>query len=163
MTVHTKPVPVNVALEFITMRTSHRGSSLFTGYPKFTQASPPTEAAQAEQPITTQYTPAQTMALLGLRKSELSLALPAKLEHSTARPSEDAKAELRGMYLAEIRRDGALHLTVLGHFKANQLAKALAEQLGVPIPAYTSAPHRHDGYRRRGAFQRGVMSQNGNW
>jgi hypothetical protein len=136
-------------------------STLFTGYPT-QRLRAELKASVAEAPITTLFTPGQTFAMLEMRKSELSIAVMAKLMNGTARATIEDKADLAALGYCRLYADGHYGLTPHGHFKSNELARALAEQLGVPIPAFKPEQRRHDGYRRR-AFQRGVLSQNGNW
>lgn len=100
--------------------------------------------------------------MLQMRKSELSLAVLAKLKHGTAMATREDSHDLMTLGYATLKADSSYQLTPHGHFKANELARALAGQLGVPMPTFTPAERRHDGHRR-GIFARGVFSQNGNW
>lgn len=115
----------------------------------------PAEPAPVETPVTSDFTPGQTLAMLTMRRSDLGNAVLAKLKASTARATVEDYQDLMTLGYALRQADGFHRLTPRGHFKANDLARALAEQLGIPIA--TSTPDR------RSAFRPGLMSQNGNW
>lgn len=119
-----------------------------------TPPQPPTPV----KPLTTRYTPAQTMALLSLRKSDLTKAVLAKLEHGTARPTPEALAELVEMRLARRYSDMTYALTPHGQFMAGALVSSLARELGVELPR-----HEAKFVTCRSGFQPGYLSQNGNW
>lgn len=108
--------------------------------------------------MTSRYTPAQTLALLELRKSDLTKAVLAKLSHGTARATPEAIAELVEMRLARRRSDMRHELTPHGYFIVLALARSLARELGVPLPE-----HEAKFKIRRGGFRPGHLSQNGNW
>src|SRR5256885_573442 len=76
-------------------------STLFTGYPKYTQASPTIEV-----PITTLFTPGQTLAMLAMRKSELSLAVLAKLRQGTAMATREDSHDLMALGYCRLYADG---------------------------------------------------------
>lgn len=116
---------------------------------------PPPEPPMIESPVTSDFTPGQTLAMLAMRRSELSRAVVTKLLNSTARAALEDYQDMMTLGYALRGADGLHRLTPRGHFKANALARVLAEQLGIPV--VTLAPNR------RSAFRQGVMSQNGNW
>lgn len=119
-------------------------------------STPPQQPTPAE-PLTSRYTPAQTMALLTLRKSDLSKAVLAKLNHGTARPTPEALAEIVEMRLARRRSDLQHELTPHGYFIVLALARSLAKQIGVPLPEQSSA-------KNKGAsFVRSIYKSQSTW
>lgn len=131
-------------------------SRLFQGYLPFNSSTKPSMPEPViTTPITSNFTPGQTFALLKMRGSDLSLAVHAKLAKGTARATLEDFMDLATLGYALRQGNGYHKLTPRGHFTANALARTLAKQLGIPIPTFTPA--------RRGGFERGVFSQNGNW
>lgn len=127
---------------------SRRSSRLFSGY----VASKRDEPIIERKPVSHEFTPAQQMALVYLRKSELSRLVYAKLLHSTVCAGATAYRELEAMRFAERKSDGYHQLTFIGWCKANELTDELAKEFGITIPQY---------YTRRRGFPLG-MSQAGN-
>lgn len=118
-------------------------------------SAPPQQPTQAE-PLSSRYTPAQTMALLTLRKSDITKAVLAKLAHGTARPTPEALAELVEMRLARRRSDQRYELTPHGYFMTLALARSLARELGVPLP------ERETG-AKRAAWSRSIYVSQSTW
>lgn len=99
------------------------------------------------EPKSRTFTPSQQLAMLILRKSELSKAVVAKLYHSTVRDGAGDYEFLVQERLAN--RKGLGHvLTPMGMFKADQFARELGAQLKLPQlrSGGTSPP--------RGSYQR---------
>lgn len=126
---------------------------LFQGYASLKPIADPEPAPML---ITEQFTPGQTLAMLKMRGSDFSLAVHAKLLQGTARATLEDYTDLATMGFAQRQANGFHKLSPRGHFKANELARVLGPQVGIPVPVL--APDR-----RRGGYQPGVFSQNGNW
>lgn len=137
-----------------------RSRSILSGrtYVQPIMATPAAQPIPVEPLTTNEYTPAQTIALLELRKSDLTKAVLAKLSHGTARATPEAIAELVEMRLARRRSDMRHELTPHGYFMVLTLARSLAKELGVALPK-----HEAKFTTRRGGFRPGYLSQNGNW
>lgn len=93
------------------------------------------------------FTPQQQMAMLILRKTDLSNAVVNKLMHSTVRASEQDYQFLLDERLAKhngIRR----MLTPMGQFKADEFARELAREYGIPIQSNRTMQPRGS-YQRR--------------
>lgn len=121
-------------------------------------------AAMAPQPVlerkpaSHEFTPAQQMAMLYLRKSDLSKLVYAKLLHSTVRASAATYHELTIMRYAEPKGDGFHRLTWLGWNKANDLADELAKEFSITVPRFPSLA----ALKRRGAPRWNGMGQSEN-
>lgn len=129
---------------------------LFQGYASLKRMADPEPAPMPAPSITADFTPGQSLALLKMRGSEFSLAVHAKLLEGTARTTLEDYVDLATMGFAQRQANGFHRLSPRGHFKANELARVLGPQVGIPVPTFTPD-------RRRGGFQPGVFSQNGNW
>lgn len=134
-----------------------RNRSLLSGrtYVQPILSTPPQPPTPAE-PLSSKYTPAQTLALLELRQSDLTKAVLAKLSHGTARATPAAIAELVEMRLARRRSDMRHELTPHGYFMVFALARALARELGVPLGDHTA-----DG--KRASFARSIYISQSTW
>lgn len=120
-------------------------SRLFQGYLPFSQLTQPAmQEPIVTAPITSDFTPGQTLAMLKMRGSDFSLAVHAKLLQGTARATLEDYTDLATMGFAQRQANGFHKLSPHGHFKANELARVWAEQLGIPIP--TVNPDRRNAY-----------------
>lgn len=86
-----------------------------------TPTPPPTPA----EPLTSRYTPAQTLALLSLKDTDLAKAVFAKLRQGTARATPETMAELVEMRMAVRKANGTHQLNPMGSFIATALASDL--------------------------------------
>lgn len=83
-------------------------------------------------------TPSQQFALLLIRKSELSKLVVEKLYASTVRPGAADFDELVRLNLAKRKPPGIPGHDILPHglWKANEVARKLARDLGVHVPTF---------------------------
>lgn len=101
---------------------------------------------QDEQPPARTFTPQQQLAMLILRKSELSKVIVAKLHRSTVKASEDDFQFLITERLAKhngMRRE----LLPIGKWLADRAARDLAKLLDIPLL-------RTNAVQPRGSYQR---------
>jgi hypothetical protein len=98
--------------------------------------------------------PAQQLVLLTLRRCTLSIAVVRKLEHSTVRAAMADYRALVALGLARRGPDRWHRLTGLGTMLSGALARDLAREFGIAIPAL-SGP--------RAGYERQVYSQSGAW
>lgn len=109
---------------------------------------------QNETPPARTFTPQQQLAMLILRKSELSKAVVAKLQRSTVKAGEQDYQFLVTERLAKhtgIRRE----LLPMGRWQADRIARELARLLDIPIL-------RMGGTTRR-ILQPGIRSTSNFW
>lgn len=107
-------------------------TSSFTRCPDRIDERPAMIEPVIETPITSEFTPGQTLAMLRMRGSELSMMVHNKLRNGTARATLEDYTDLATLGYARRLADQTHRLTPHGHFKANALTKALAVQLGLP-------------------------------
>lgn len=114
------------------------------------------ESTKIEEPAET-LTPQQQLAMLVLRRSNLSKLVVDKLWHSTVRPTRADFDDLLPLHLARLKPDGRHELTPRGHFKANAIASRMALELNV-----TTQPCRPSSFSLSGPRRLFGMSDSGN-
>lgn len=120
------------------------------------------EAARSrpmEKIATDDLAPGQQFALLILRRSDLSKLVVTKLWHSTVRPG---RADFDSMItLNYVARDaqGKHALLPKGHYKANEIARKMGDELGIAIPEFRSQRY----HKSRFGTRWNAMSQSDNW
>lgn len=150
-----------VTVESHVMRTSFRRGPSFTGWLQrpHDRKQPDAPATPAPKPISEDLPPSQQLALLTLRRSELSKEIVTKLYHSTVRATPRDYEDLVQRRLATREGNLSHKLTPMGHTKANMLARELATTLGIK----TTTHHEEISGRSRSTLRPGMFSQNGNW
>lgn len=103
-------------------------------------------------------TPQQQLALLTLRRSELSELVVRHLLRSTVRHSRADCEAMIPLGLVKRTIDGRHALLPHGHVKANILAREFAEQFGIALPSRPARPIARPGGVRR----IDLMSDSGN-
>ena len=107
----------------------------------------PTDYVDPLIPCAHEFTPGETIALLELRCSSISMAVVRKLKHSTARASAKDYVSLRERGYAKREPGEIFHtITPKGLYKAGALARELAKLLEIKPAEYAShsKPYGHN-------------------